>query len=51
MSVCLDQAQDKDGDGAIDDAGVNRDVLRLSVALDLVQKMEGACSHMTQSGP
>ena len=44
----LDQAEDKDGDGAIDDAGVNRDVLRLSVALDLVQKMEGAWDHKTQ---
>lgn len=32
--------QDVDGDGVIDDEGVNKDVLRLSVALDLVKKME-----------
>ena len=33
-------AEDKDHDGVIDDAGVNKDVLRLSIALDLVRKME-----------
>ena len=33
-------AQDEDGDGVIDDEGVNKDVLRLSIALDLVNKME-----------
>lgn len=33
-------AEDKDNDGVIDDAGVNKDVLRLSIALDLVRKME-----------
>ena len=34
------RAEDKDGDGVIDDEGVNKDVLRLSIALDLVRKME-----------